>query len=247
MTQTMHQQTMHQQATPPQATPPQATQLQATQPQGTHRVTEYALDERRTYALDERRTGERGMTIVEMMIVAAVLVPLLAMIAQTSTVVNRTVQSNDRGAAVFETARKSLQRMGMFLRPAKLSSIRQSAIDEDVTAGLATAVGEWIDPIDGAPRPGIRFVAAEGFLSMNANLTTTPRELQFVVDPGTPDRGRIVALYENTRLVMADEIEACSFTTDSRMLRVTLTVARRDNSGNVYRATLSQSFFIRNN
>lgn len=203
--------------------------------------------------------AERGLTLVELMIVVAVLVPLLAMIAQTSTVVNRTVESNDRGAEVFEASRKALQRMGKFLRPAKLSTLQESAVDADIVALRATTVGEWIDPVDLEARPGIRFVAAEGFLSMNANLSTSPRELLFVRDAGElengvdddgdgmVDEGRIMALYEGTRLVMAEGIEACTFTTDGRMIRVTVRCARGDQHDNVYRATMSQSFFVRNN
>jgi hypothetical protein len=174
-------------------------------------------------------------------------------------VVNRTIDTNDRSAETFETLRRTFARLGHLLRPAKLSTIQESAIQADVTNGVATVVGEWMAPIDLAPRPGIRFTAAQGLLSSTVNVSTTPRELRFTLETGETangvdddndgliDEGALILTWEGTPVVVADQLEICEFATEDRLLRVTLQCARLDRDGHVCRAVMSQTYYLRNN
>lgn len=200
---------------------------------------------------------EQGFTVVELMIVIAVLVPLLVSLGGMSSVVTSTVNANDRSSEVSERARRTMQRIGQLLRPGKLSSFQTTATPADVAALRATAVGEWISPTDLQPAEGVRFRAAEGLLSINAALSTPERRITFVLESGESDNdvdddgdglvdeGDVVLAY-GPAPVRLGVFERCHFTFDGRYVRVTL-VCARSSPERVYRATMSQSFYVRNN
>lgn len=200
---------------------------------------------------------DAGTTLIELMVVIAVLVPLLLSLSGMGRTVTRTVDTNDRSSEVGERARRTMQRIGQLLRPGKLSSFEVQAIEADVLALRATAVGEWISPTDLQPAQALRFRAAEGLLSINAALSTPPRQISFELEAGEAangvdddgdglvDEGDVVLVYGPTP-VRLGVFERCDFTFDGRYLRVTL-VCARPSTERVYRATVSQSFYVRNN
>jgi len=197
--------------------------------------------------------------MVEIVIVVALMTTMLAAIWNVSTAVNSTVNSNSRSAEVASSVRTTLRRVGSFSRPAKMTTIMVQAVQQDVTAGLATAVGEWIPPTDLVWRPGIEFQAASGLLSMNAALSTSPRRLTFAIEPGESangldddgdglvDEGEVRLLHDLVTVAVVRNIEECLFQLDGRMLRVRIAGGRSDQKGIVYRTVLEQSFYLRNN
>ena len=205
------------------------------------------------------RTRERGSSLVELLVVVAVLLPILASITKMNQVVTRTVNADDHAAEVTENLRKTAQRVGGLLRPGKLSTFQVQANADDVSAGLASSRGEWISPTDLSPRESIRFLAAEGLLSMNARLNTPPRQLTFALDngelrngaddddDGLVDEGTLTLLYGTIRVPLARNLERCDFTFDGRLVRMTLRAAQRDSQGRMFRTTIEQAFYVRNN
>ena len=188
-----------------------------------------------------------------------IFIPIMVAISTTTGMVSSTVNANDQSAEVLETLRRSMQRVAQLVRPASLSTIRIQAIQAEVDAVKASIVGDWIDPTDLEARPGVRFESADGVLSMNAAALTLPREITFVMDTdeadndldddgdGMIDEGRVHLLYDTTRFTLADSIEACSFTMDGRLMRIRMEAVRRDAKQRLYRATVVQTYFLRNN
>lgn len=200
---------------------------------------------------------EHGFTMIELMIVIAVLVPLLVSLSGMSSVVTSTVNVNDRASEVGARARQTMQRVGQLLRPGKLSSFQTRATAADVSAGRASAIGEWISPTDLQAANGVRFRAAEGLLSINAALSTSERMITFEMEPGEidndadddgdglVDEGDVVLRYGSAPARLG-VFEQCDFVFDGRYIRVTLRCAR-SSPDQVFRATVSQSFYVRNN
>ena len=200
-----------------------------------------------------------GFTLFEVMIVTIIFLPILVAISMTTGMVSGTINANDQSAEVLESLRRSAQRVAQLLRPASLTTIRCSAIQADVDAGTAASVGDWIEPTDLQARPGIRFQSSDGVMSMNALALTPPREITFVMQvgevdndldddgDGMVDEGAIHLLYDTTTVTLVDDIEFCSFAMDGRLLRMQMQSVRVDAEGRVYRATLQQTFYLRNN
>ena len=153
-----------------------------------------------------------------------------------------------------------MQQSGLYrFRTRPITTILMQAIQADVTAGRATAVGEWIPPTDLIWRPGIQFQSASGLLSMNAALSTSPRRLTFELEAGESangvdddgdglvDEGGVRLLHDLVTIAVVRNIEICEFRLNGRMLRVRIASGRNDRSRTVIRAVLEQSFYLRNN
>jgi hypothetical protein len=140
-----------------------------------------------------------------------------------------------------------------------MTTIAVQAVQEDVIAGRATAVGEWIAPTDLLWRPGIEFQSASGLLSINAALSNSSRRLTFALEPTETangldddgddlvDEGEVRLVHDLVTVAVVRNVEDCMFQLDRRMLRVRTAGGRTDHTGRVYRAKLEQSFYLRNN
>jgi prepilin-type N-terminal cleavage/methylation domain-containing protein len=202
---------------------------------------------------------QNGFTMIEMCIVMTVLVPMMVGIALTTSSVNNTMEANSHRADVTTYCRRMAQRMAKLVRPAQMTTITVQAVQEDVTMLRATAIGQWIPPTDLVWRPGIQFQSASGLLSMNAALLTTPRRIVFALDPGETDNdvdddgdglvdeGTITLLQNGVTLAILKDVEDCAFSLDGRLMFMRLKVARRSSEGRVYRCSLEQRFYLRNN
>ena len=207
-----------------------------------------------------KRDPESGFTMVELLIVAAILVAMLGAVLSASDTVTKTATANARSAEVTATVRGALRKIGSFVRSAKMSTIVMPAVQADVTAARATFVGEWISPTDLIQRPGLGFQSASGLLSMNAALSTLPRELTFQLEKGElangldddgdglVDEGEILLMHDSFTVAVVRNIVDFSFMLDGRMLRVRVRCGKSDPSGrNPVEAQLEQSFYLRNN
>lgn len=205
------------------------------------------------------KRSEGGFSFVELLMVLAIMLPVLAVVASSTDVATKTLRANEINADVIESLQRTTQRIVQFIRPAVLSTYRVEATAADVTAGRATNVGEWIDPLDLEPRTVVRFRAAEGILSMNAAALSRMRTLRFRLDDneidndldddddGLIDEGGVYLTYEGAVVQLASEIEECVFILDGRLLRMRIRAGERRQDGSIYRATTTQSLILRNN
>jgi prepilin-type N-terminal cleavage/methylation domain-containing protein len=208
--------------------------------------------------------GERGFTLVEMIITLAVMVIVLVGLGSTAGITTRTVNTIDRRAEATERVLRCFERITQFTRAGVLSTYQVEATAAEVTAGRATAVGAWIDPVDGEPRPVARWRAANGILAMNAGSLTAPIELRFRLDAGEDpatnpgaaagrdddrdgliDQGQLVMMYGGIRTVLLTGIDSCTLTLDGYQLTVQVRTARRGTSGSQF--SLERVFTLRNN
>jgi len=180
-------------------------------------------------------------------------------ITRTTTVVNRTVDTNVSAAETVGYLRRASRRIAEFVRPGKLSTVMVPAIKDDVDAARATSIGEWIAPTDLVWRPGIEFKSASGLLSINASLSTLPRRLVHSLESGElpndldddgdglVDEGTIALRENGVTLSLIRNVEKFSLSLEGRLLRMRLRIARKDGEGRVLRSFLEQTFYMRNN
>ncbi|MEZ5990673.1 MAG: hypothetical protein R3F30_16475 [Planctomycetota bacterium] len=172
---------------------------------------------------------------------------------------------------------KLADRLTQLLRPALTSSLRVRATQADVdqleaieAARLAAnplatpnpipEVGDWIVPPGPiTSRPGIRFQGAVGPVSLLPDATTDPRTIERVLDPaetangvdddedGLIDEGTLRGTSGATGFALALDVEAVSFTLNGKVLDVEVSLARKDQSRNVFRSTFRHSIWLRNN
>lgn len=213
--------------------------------------------------------AQRGVTLLELIVVLAVSVPILGSVFATNMLVRGEMQASDTAASVAESVRTAGQRLSLFARAGVLSTCEVRAIASDVAAATAAqlldpsvvipSLGDWISPLPGSTHPTFRFQAADGVLSMNAAALTPLRELEFVLDggevangldddgDGMVDEGKLQLRVSSSQLeLIAQGVEQCNFTLNGRVLSVHLQCARRDHDGRVYRAVATHSICMRN-
>jgi len=212
----------------------------------------------------QRLARQRGFTLIEVLITAAVLVIVVIGLGATGGIATRTMHTTDRRADLTERVQKFFQRINSFSRSGVLSTYKVQATAADVAAARATAVGDWIDPVDGEARSDVRFSAADGILAMSAASITPPIELHFVLDgqenpatnagavagsdddgDGWIDEGRIQMHYDGTDAVLVSGIESCAMTIVGHQLTVAVRTARRGATDRQF--TFEQVFMLRNN
>ncbi|HLQ36165.1 MAG TPA: prepilin-type N-terminal cleavage/methylation domain-containing protein [Planctomycetota bacterium] len=202
---------------------------------------------------------QAGFTLMEVMLVMAVLTTMMVAVWNGTAMVTSTTEANSASAEVITQARRYVDRLGRMLRPAKMSTLMMRANAADVSAGRAVAVGDWIEPTDLVWRNGIQFISASGLLSMNAALDTVQRSIIFKRDAseiangidddgdGLVDEGRISLLENGEQIDLLLKVEDCSFQLDGRLLAIRVRCAQRDGKGRVYRTNVTQHYYLRNN
>lgn len=216
-----------------------------------------------------RGRSDGGFTLLELLIVAAVSIPILASVFATHTMVREEIQASDTAASVAESCRTAGQRLALYARAGVLSTCAVKATQADILEATALqlldpsvvipSLGDWISPSVGSGHPTFRFQAADGVLSVNAAALTPAREFEFVIDDnelangadddgdGMVDEGKLQLRINTSQLeLIATGVEACSFSLNGRVLNVTLRCARRDHEGHVYRAVTTHSICMRN-
>jgi len=202
---------------------------------------------------------DSGFTLVEVIIVMALLLPMLGVVLSSSDVALQSMRASEAAADAVENVQRIAQRVTQFIRPAVLSTYRMEATDSDVALGRAAAAGDWVDPVDLEPRTVMQFRSADGVLAINASALTPVRVLRFRLDPGETvdgtdedgdrliDEGSIVYETDGDEIVIGTGIEQCTFTLDARKITLRLRAAKRRGDGTIARATTIQALTFRNN
>ena len=202
---------------------------------------------------------ERGFTLLEVCVVSAMLVLLVGVVFTSTRTVTSTMSEDDIVAKSMEQLQRSAVRIAQIARPCSLVTYRMISTPWDVANLYATAVGEWVEPVDGQARSAIRFQSADGQLSVNAAALTSPRTFRLVLDDGELpngvdddgdgmiDEGEVMLDYDGSSVVMANNVETCNFTLDVRTLAVELRSATRRRDGSLQHFTIREHIYLRNN
>jgi type II secretory pathway pseudopilin PulG len=141
-----------------------------------------------------RRSSESGFTLVEVLISAAVLLPILLAVISAKEVVSNSIATNERRADTADQVRKVARRLRQIIRAGLFSTIKFRATQADIDEAEAKeaeriaenplgtpiyipTLGEWISVAELQPRSNLRFQAAAGTLAINAGARTPPRSL----------------------------------------------------------------------
>lgn len=201
---------------------------------------------------------EQGFTLVEVTLVASLLAMVMAAVTSCLFTATESIHRDDRVAVSMEALQRSVVRVSQIMRPCSISSYRVMSVAGDVPLYANTA-GEWMEPIDGDPRPQIQFQAASGTLSLNANDLTDPRTLRLQLENGETDNdvdddgdglideSRLILEYDGIPVAIASGIESATFTLTGRLLEIELKSAARARDGSVQRFTAKEVLYMRNN
>ncbi|MBI5851034.1 MAG: type II secretion system protein [Planctomycetes bacterium] len=203
--------------------------------------------------------SQRGFSLIEVMVVMSIMIPILGFVLSGTRSVNLAVVKDDAIAASLESLQRSVTRLAHIIRPGSLGQYRMVALDEDVTTGLASSAGEWIEPRNGVRRESIQFRATDGRLSMNAVNLSAPRVIRFLLDPseidngvdddrdGLIDEGRIMMQYDGVEVALVRNVEQCSFELNDRLLTIRIRSAARAREGRIQRFSIEEVIHLRNN
>lgn len=202
---------------------------------------------------------EAGFTLVELTLVAALLSLVMGIVAMGFETSTRSLASDDLVAKAMETLQRSTMRIAQIARPCALTTYRVGSVAADIPL-FASSVGEMIEPPnDGEAREIILFQSADGIVSMNAALLTSPRRFWRELESGETangvdddgdgliDEGNVQLDYDGATVTMATSVESFSFTLTGRMLTIELHSAARARDGNVHRFAIREQIYVRNN
>lgn len=196
-----------------------------------------------------RSSSAAGFTLLEVLAVSALMLPILIVVLSSVDVVQNSMNVNEERASLLQTMHRVSDELERQLRPAALSTVQHR-----ITAG-----GTWDDPVEMLPAVGMRFRCADGSLSMNPAALTSVRTFELVMEEGETDNGidddgdgivdeaYLMRSQDGDSWPIARGVESLTFTLEGRIIRVTLTCARRMSDGRLVRSSIQRNCFIRNN
>lgn len=208
------------------------------------------------------RTG--GYTVVELVLTAVMMVPIMLAVLSISSSVSKSVQTSERAGDVDDQLQRTVAAVERLLRPSLRTSIEVRADASDVAAAIAAGapvptIGDWVAAPDLSPRPCLRFTVLTGVPSA-PSATATTLSLEFVNDANDPDNdldddgdglideGTLFRSDGTNTVEVLRGVEQCSFAIENQLLRVTLHWARTDGATDtVQRAQCVHNIVIHNN
>ena len=196
-----------------------------------------------------RSSSAAGFTLLEVLAASALMLPILIVVLSTVDVIQNSMNVNEGRASLMQTMHKVSDELERQLRPAALSTV-----EHRVTPG-----GAWEDPVELQPAVGMRFQCADGSLSMNPAALTSVRTFELVLEEGEIDNGTdddgdgmvdeayLMRRQDGDSWPIARGVESLTFTMEGRIVRVSLTCARRMNDGHLVRSSIQRNCFVRNN
>lgn len=186
-----------------------------------------------------------GYTVVELVLTAVMMVPILMAFLSISQSVSGSLETNERSGEADELLQRTAAGVERLLRPALRASLEVRADASDVAAAIAAGtpvptIGDWIPAPELSPRPGLRFTALHGVPTAPTSIATTTRALEFVLEPdeldndldddgdGLVDEGTLWRNDGDADLELLRGVEICTFEIDDNLLRLTLQWGRSD-------------------
>jgi prepilin-type N-terminal cleavage/methylation domain-containing protein len=219
--------------------------------------------------VQDDRGRQSGYTLLEVMIAIVIMVPLLGTVLGGERLVAHEVSAQNAASSAAEACRSLSARMTSLIRSGYLSTCQTQATQADVTAAtlakqtnpsvVVPDLGDWIDMPTGQVRGSLSFQSADGVLNLNADTMTAARQLVWEMEAsetdndddddgdGLVDEGTLSWLQGTALLQVASGIELCTFRIDGRTVTITLRIARRDSQGRVFRSSVTQRTYLRNN
>ena len=207
---------------------------------------------------DSKMNHESGLTLIEVSISAAFMVPILfAMITMGNTVSKATAvnEARSRATEVLRTITANFERC---IRSASLVTIAT----EDPNTNTQKAYGttnSWTKAQSMVKHTSLKFQAVDKAPTESSSLGV-PVAFRFELDPdeakngldddgdGLVDEGRLVMYRGPTAnpVVLASAVEKCDFIIADGAVTVSLTVAAKVGPRRLVRSQLSKTYFLRN-
>lgn len=195
------------------------------------------------------RARESGMTIVELAIVAAFLIPVLFAIAGSGGTIASSINTNEVNAKVAERSRMVSDRIAGLIRGASLASVECYQPSD-------SGPGEWLFPVEGTPYRALRFQIVTGLPGSPMSPVRTlewrldDKEVQDSRDndgDGLVDEGQLILSGQPWNSVLiATNIEHFTLARKEHALEFSLQTARRLQGG-MHRFLSEQHVELRNN
>jgi hypothetical protein len=194
------------------------------------------------------RRGACGTTLVEMMVVCAILGPLLLAVLSGSAAVSRSLSTNVTQSTAIDRSRRACRQLAQLVQAASLTSLR-------VQSGP-----NWVVPVAGVAystlrfRPLDRLGAAWGMVLEPARTFTFARDRTETANgrdddqDGLVDEGSIEATHrDGSRRVLVSGVERVQYSVSGRVLTISVQAGLRDSTHRTHRATSQISISLRNN
>jgi len=202
-----------------------------------------------------------GFTLVELVIVAAVLVPLLLIVGTATKGVSGAIAANDRAAEVNALEERALGEIARVLHFGRIGTLCTQATTADVRAGRAAAVGDWFPMPAREARSTMQLWALTGAQQLPLEPPEQLCTLAFVrsskenpngIDDdrnGLVDDGELRCTTGNLSTKLLGGVDLCTFLLDTGVVRVTLRYGKPCPAGQgtgVRRTTLTHTIAVRN-
>jgi Tfp pilus assembly protein PilE len=173
-----------------------------------------------------------GFTLVEVMIVAALIVPLLLVVGAASRGVVGSIRTTEQAAESASITVRALGRIQRILQQGRVGTLRVQATRNDVLAGRASSVGTWFEMPQRSPRPGIELFAMTGEREFALRIPSELYRFEFVRDAaelqngrdddadGLVDEGELQFVDSGMATKLLDRLELCTFELDGQAIRV---------------------------
>jgi hypothetical protein len=199
-----------------------------------------------------------GMTLVEITVVLALTLPVLLVLMSATKAVTGSFKATTTSSDEAETSLRVVDCVERVLRAGRRQTLQVQATRTDVTAGRATAVGNWCAMLQRDPRTGIHIDTATGDPGPELVLPTKQHVLTFVPDPrdradgrdndgdGLIDEGTLNWTHDGITTAVAKNLELCTFELDGNAIRVRMRFAIQGHGGKLRRTTIEHTVRLNN-
>ncbi|HEX6811576.1 MAG TPA: hypothetical protein VF384_08140 [Planctomycetota bacterium] len=199
-----------------------------------------------------------GMTLVEVTVVLAIMLPILLVITSATKAVMGSFKATESSSGEMETAQRCVADLDTVFRAGRRRTVEVKATQADVTALRATAIGEWCSMVTADPRTCLRLESTTGEDGPELIVPVRMNELAFVRDAaeladgldndgdGLFDEGSLKWTRGGFTSDIARDLEICTFQLDRDSVRVTLQFAVAGHGGTLRRTKLQHTVRLNN-
>ena len=206
----------------------------------------------------KRSQRASGFTLIEVVIVMAMVVPILLVIGSASRAAIGSFNASDRSAAKTQIVLRALAQAERALRFGSRETLRTPATADDVRLRRGTTVGQWISMPSREPRTSIQLTSLAGGDAPELAFPRVQHGLAFV-----PDKGEVLDGLDNDRdgmvdegslrftrgadtYVLIDRVEQCTFELEGSCVHIVLRCVLPSSARALQRTTLRHTVFMIN-